>query len=65
MKGVEELPLKYIAMLIVAALIVGAVIYSTNILASTSMKGTISANNSLHALLNSSLSRILTTTTGP
>ncbi len=66
MRGVEELPLKYIAMLIMAALIVGAVIYSTNILASTSIQGTASINGSLHALLNESLSRILSTpTTAP
>ncbi len=59
MKGVEELPLKYLAMLLAAALIVGAVVYATNILASSSTSGTLSAKSSLEALLDSSLSRIL------
>ncbi len=61
MKGVEELPLKYLAMILAAALIVGAVIYATNILASTATEGTLSANSSLQALLNSSIARILST----
>ena len=61
MRGVEELPLKYLAMMLMAALIIGAVIYSTNILSQTSVGGTLSANSSLHALLNSSLSRTLST----
>ena len=59
MKGVEELPLKYLAMILAAALIVGAIVYSTNILSSISIGGTQSANSSLHALLNSSLANVL------
>jgi len=61
MKGVEELPLKYLAMILAAALIAAAVIYSTNILSAISIKGTLSANSSLHALLNSSIAKILST----
>ena len=59
MKGVEELPLKYLAMILAAALIVGAIVYSTNILSSVAIGGTNSANSSLHALLNSSLANVL------
>lgn len=58
-KGIEGLPFKYILTLMVAALVIAAMFMVLDQFSSTAFAMTRSVDNSLHDVLNNSLSRAL------
>ena len=59
LKGIEGLPLKYIAMLIVAAVILGAFISITLTLSNTTLAGVLQTNQTLNEILNKSVGNVV------
>lgn len=58
-KGIEGLPLKYIAMLIVAGIVFAAFIEITLILSTTSLSGISQTNQTLNEILNKSIGNVI------
>jgi len=58
-KGVEGLPLKYIVMILAAAIIIAVLLQITGILSSTATTGTEQANQTLNTILEKSLGNVL------
>jgi hypothetical protein len=56
MKGMESLPLRYIALIIIAVIIMASFIQITNMVATTAMAASQTANGTLLSILDNSLS---------
>lgn len=59
MKGLEGLALKYIAMLLVAVLVVAAFVQVTGMISALGTEGTITANQTLQTILDQSLGNVI------
>jgi hypothetical protein len=64
-KGVEGLPLKYIAIILMAVMIFGAVIAIAGNLSATATQATHQTNQTLNAVLNKSLGNMINRTVSP
>jgi hypothetical protein len=58
-KAIESLPLKYIVMIITAAIIISTILYMTGTVADLATAGTEQANQTLTTVLNQSLGNAL------
>lgn len=58
-KGVEGLALKYVAMLLVAVLVVAAFVQITGMISSLGTTGTITANQTLQTILDQALGNVI------
>jgi hypothetical protein len=59
MKGIEGLPLKYVAMIIIALIMVGALLQITGILTTSVSNATETANKTLHTVLDKSMGDVI------
>ncbi len=59
MKGIEGLPLKYMAMLLMSMLVIAAFVHIASILATTGFQGVSQSNQTLNEILNKSIGNVL------
>ena len=58
-KGIEGMALKYIAMMLIAALVVAAFVQVTGMMVSLGTNGTVVANQTLQTVLDQSLGNVI------
>ena len=59
MKGIEGMPLKYIVMLIIGAIIIAAFVEISTIIGNTGLQGVSQANQTLTTILNKSIGNVI------